>query len=92
LQGQAGVAKLVGNGLDVFAFHVRQQTTDRGVRMLLGSLPLEGADKGFHKGVQTRQDLIEDLGCDLAFFKQLVFANGVPGVHRSAPSGFHPVY
>jgi hypothetical protein len=54
LQGQAGVAKLVGNGLDVFAFHVRQQTTDIGLRMLLGYLPLEGADKGFHKGVQTR--------------------------------------
>src|SRR4029434_5427861 len=52
-------------------------------------LPLQGVDKGCHKGVQAGHNLLEDLRCDLTFLKQLRSSNGVSGVHGSAPSGAH---
>jgi hypothetical protein len=55
--------------------------------MLREGLPLQGLDKGGHKGGQTRHDLVEALGGDLTFLQQLVFANGISGFHASAPSG-----
>ena len=45
--------------------------------MLRGGLTLEGFDKGLHKGVKTRDDLLENLRGDLTFLKQLGFAKGV---------------
>src|SRR5216684_6907757 len=51
------------------------------------SLPLQGVDKGCHKGAQAGENLLEDLRCDLTFLKQLRFSNGISGVHGSAPSG-----
>src|SRR5437016_11937423 len=53
------------------------------------SLPLQGVDKGCHKGAQAGHNRLEDLRCDLTFLKQLRFSNGVSGVHGSAPSGAH---
>ena len=49
--------------------------------MLSGYLTLEGFDKGRHKGVQTWDDLLENLRCHLTCVKQFGFANGVSRVH-----------
>jgi hypothetical protein len=81
LKWQAGLAKTIRNRCDVFALYVRQQATDRGCGVLIGSLPLEGFDKGRHKGVKTGDDLLEKLRGNLTFLKQLVFATGVSRVH-----------
>ena len=81
LQGQAGLAKTIRNRFDVFAFDVRQETTDRGFGVLLGGLAMEDFDKGVHKGVQAWDDLLENLGGNLTFVKQLTFAKGVSRFH-----------
>src|SRR2546421_407863 len=69
LERQALLAKSVCDRFHVFAFHVRQQATDIGAGMLMECLTAQGFDKGFHKGVQARQDLLEDRGGDLTFFE-----------------------
>ena len=51
--------------------------------------PLQRGDKGFQKGVQAGEHLLEDFRGNLTFFQQLRFANGVSGVHGSAPSAVH---
>jgi len=61
--GQAGLAKTIRNRCDVFAFDIRQQATDTGFGMLIGSLIMEGLDKGLHKGGKTREDLLENRWC-----------------------------
>src|SRR5712692_4180110 len=81
LQGQARVAKTIRNRCDVFAFKVRQQTTDIGFGVLLGDLTLEDFDKGLHKGGKPWDDLLENLRGNLTFVEQLVFTNGVSRVH-----------
>ena len=81
LQRQARLAKTIGNRFDVFAFDVRQQATDRGLGVLSGGLTLEGFDKGLHKSVKTRDDLLEHLRCNSVFFKHLAFAKGLPRFH-----------
>jgi hypothetical protein len=81
LQGQTGLTTTRGNRCDVFVCNVRQQTTDRGFGVLSGDLPLEGVDKGRHKGVQAWDDLLEDLRSHLTFVKQWGFAKGVSRFH-----------
>ena len=44
-------------------------------------LAMEDFDKGRHKGVQARNDLLENLRRDLTFVKQLAFAKGVSRFH-----------
>jgi hypothetical protein len=81
LQGQARVAKTIRNRFDVFAFKVRQQTTDIGFGVLRGDLTLEDFDTGLHKGIKTWNDLLENRRGNLTFFKQLGFAKGVSRFH-----------
>ena len=50
---------------------------------------MQGVGTGFHTGLQAGHTLLENLGCDLTFLKQLRFANGVSGGHGAAPSGSH---
>src|SRR5262249_22298791 len=68
------------------AFHIREQATDIGMGMLLEFLPAEGLNKGGHKGGQTRQHLVEDLGSNLTFRQQLLLASSVSRFHPRAPS------
>jgi hypothetical protein len=81
LQGQAGLTKTIGHRFDVLVCNVRQQTTDRGCGVLSGDLTLEGFDQGRPKGVQARDDLLEDLRSNLTFVKQWGFAKDVSRFH-----------
>jgi hypothetical protein len=85
LKRQALLAKTRRDGCHVLAFDVRQQATNRGVGMLRECLTAPGVDKGFHKGVQPRHPLVEDLGCNLTCCESLVLACGVSGFHGQAP-------
>jgi hypothetical protein len=67
LQGQAVLAKAIRDRFDIFAVHIREQATEIGMGMLLEFLAAEGLNKGRHKGGQTRQHLVEDLGVHLTF-------------------------
>ena len=69
------MAKAIGNRFDVFAFQVRQKTTDIGFGVLIGYLTLEDFDKGLHKAVKTWNDVRENLRDNLTFVKQLAFTN-----------------
>ena len=86
LQGQARLAKTIGNRFDVFAFDVRQQATDIGFGVLIGDLTLEDVDKGLHKGVKTWNDLLENLRGNLTFVKQLAFCEWRISLPWQAPS------
>src|SRR6266705_1370627 len=89
LQPQAVLAKMIRDRFHVLAFDVREQASDIGLSMRPRGLPLQGVDKGCHKGAQAGHNLREDLRCALTFLKQLRFSNDVSGVHGSAPSGAH---
>jgi hypothetical protein len=54
--------------------------------MLLEFLAAESLNKGRHKGGQTRQHLVEDLGISLTFRQQLLLSSGVSRFHLHAPS------
>src|SRR5712691_6071285 len=69
------------NGCDIFTFAVRHQATDRGFGMLCGDLTMEGCDKGLHKGVKTRDDVLENLRGNLTFFQPLAFAKSLARFH-----------
>jgi hypothetical protein len=86
LQGQAVLSKAIRDRFDIFAFHIREQATDRGMGMLLEFLAAEGLNEGRHKGGQTRQHLVEELGGNLTFRQQLLLASGVSRFHPYAPS------
>jgi hypothetical protein len=81
LQGQARVAKAIGNRFDVFALKVRQQTTDIGFGVLIAYLTLKDFDEGLHKAVKTWNDVLENLRGHLTFVQQLAFAKGVSRFH-----------
>jgi hypothetical protein len=86
LQGQAVLSKAIRDRFDIFAFHIREQTTDRGMGMLIEFLAAEGLNKGRHKGGQTRQHLVEDRGGNLTFRQQLLLSSSVSRFHPHAPS------
>ena len=86
LQGQAVLATARRDRCDIFAFHSREQTTERGMGMLREFLAAAGLNTGRHKGGQTRQHLVEDRGGDLTFRQQLLLASGVSRFHPHAPS------
>ena len=92
LQGQAGLPKTIGNRFDVFAFDVRQQTTDIGLGMLSGRLGPGRCDKGFHKGVQAWNDLLEKLRGNLTFLPAIGFCERRIVLPWSAPSVTHAFY
>jgi hypothetical protein len=54
--------------------------------MLLEFLAAEGLYEWRHKGSQTRQHLVEELGGNLTFCQQLLLASGVSRFHPYAPS------
>ena len=70
LQGQAVLSKAIRNRFDIFAFHIREQSTDRGMGMLVGLLATEGLDKGRHKGCQPRHHLVENLRGNLTLISR----------------------
>ena len=44
LQGQAGLAKTLGNRCDILAFDIRHEATDSGCGVVLGGLSMEDCD------------------------------------------------
>jgi hypothetical protein len=81
LQRQAGLAHALGNRCDGFVFDIGHEATAIGVGMLDGGLPWEGADKGLHKSLEARQNLLAQVRGHLAFVQSWALTHGVSRFH-----------
>ena len=86
LQGQAVLAKAIRDRGDICACHSREQTTEKGMGMLLAFWAAEGRHKGRQKGWQPRQPLVEERGGNLTCRQPWWLASGVSRFPRHAPS------